>query len=407
VRWRVAGDAVDERRVALLARRAPSRIIATRPAHVLDEAAFGEIHLAPRNTIFNITSEAILSVAEDLTITEVNPAFSRLLGWTEAVAAGQPCRQVLRCRDEWKAPLCDTPRCPLHEAFGSSSATPVRELRWETRSGSPAEVSASFAVQRTGEDARAVIVARDVTLLNAANQMRGNFISMVSHELRTPLHSISGFLEIVLDEQVGPLNERQQEFLKYARVSTQQLAALVEDILFISKADSGQFTLRLGEVDTVELVTQVLHGLQAVAQKARVGLVSQLELDLPAAHGDALRLQQVLTNLLNNAIKFSPQEGTVYLSARTEGDEVLFSVTDEGRGIPREDHARIFERFYQSESAARTRTGGYGLGLAIAKLIVEQHCGRIWVESEPGKGSTFYFTVPIAVGDSGDSSAGA
>lgn len=369
--------------------------VATRPAHVLDEAAHADHAQSPRRTVFAVTSEAIITLDEDFTIREINPAFTAILGWPEHAAAGRRCSDLLRCRDDRRMLLCGTPRCPLHEAFETSGATPVRDLRWETQSGKASEVSASFTVQRSEHHARAVIVARDVTLLNSANRMRANFISMVSHELRTPLNSINGFLEIVLESPVGPLNERQREFLNYARVSTQQLATLVEDILFISKADSGQFTLRLARVRVPKVVDSALQAVQSLAEKAQVPLVAELPSGLPTLRADELRIQQVLTNLLGNAIKFSPAESTVRLHVSVGDAALQFAVSDQGKGITPEDHARIFERFYQSDSNVRNRAGGYGLGLSIAKLIVEQHHGRIWVESEPGEGATFYFTLPL------------
>ena len=120
--------------------------------------------------------------------------------------------------------------------------------------------------------------------------------------------------------------------------------------------------------------------------------------EMPPLRGDELRLQQVFTNLLNNAIKFSPPHETITISVRRTGSQAEFSIDDRGPGVAAEEHARIFERFYQSESGQRARSGGYGLGLAIAKLIVEQHGGRIWIESNPGKGATFYVTLPLADG---------
>lgn len=393
--WAVSDDPAAAERAALLRHLAPALITALRPAHAVDEAMQQEAAHSPRRAVFAMTSEAILTVDEDFTIRETNPAFTKILGWHERAVVGRRCSDILRCRDDRKMLLCGTPRCPLREALDTETATPVRDLNWQTRSGKLCEVSANFTARQSEHDARAVIVARDVTLLNAANRMRANFISMVSHELRTPLNSINGFLEIVLESPVGPLNERQREFLNYARVSTQQLTTLVEDILFISKADSGQFTLRLEQVDVPELVTHVTQTLQAAADRAQVAFELDLAEPLPSLHADGLRLQQVLSNLAGNAIKFSPPEGTVKLSAALRDDgTMLFSVRDQGRGVALEDHARIFERFYQSESSVRNRSGGYGLGLSIAKLIVEQHNGRIWVESTPGEGATFSFTVP-------------
>ena len=396
IHWAAATAKQAEAQSALLHHLAPALVTALRPAHAMDEALQQESTHSPRRTVFAVTSEAILTVNDDFTIRETNPAFTKILGWPERSVVGRRCSDVLRCRDDRKMLLCDTPRCPLREALDSDITTPVRDLSWETRSGKLCEVSASFTAQQAAHDARAVIVARDVTLLNAANRMRANFISMVSHELRTPLNSINGFLEIVLESPVGPLNERQREFLNYARVSTQQLTTLVEDILFISKADSGQFTLRLEQVDVPKLVAQVAQTLQPAADRAQVVLAIELPETLPSLHADGLRVQQVLSNLLGNAIKFSPPDGTVTVSAAMRDEGTLtFSVSDQGRGVELEDHARIFDRFYQSESSVRNRAGGYGLGLSIAKLIVEQHNGRIWVESAPGEGATFSFTLPI------------
>ncbi len=230
----------------------------------------------------------------------------------------------------------------------------------------------------------------------AAQRMQGNLISMISHELRTPLNTISGFLEIVLDGQVGPLNERQQEFLGYVRTGAQQLTTLVEDILFISKADAGQFLLRLGPVEIPVLVESVLTALHGAAERAGVRLEADVAPGLPTIEADGLRVQQVLSNLVNNAIKFTNRGGVARITVRQDGDAILFQVSDTGRGIASRDLKRIFERFYQSDNAGEAQTGGHGLGLAIARLIVEQHHGHIWVESALRRGSTFSFTIPVA-----------
>jgi two-component system phosphate regulon sensor histidine kinase PhoR len=284
----------------------------------------------------------------------------------------------------------------VRQALDSGGELPVTSVSWETISGQRRDVSVSISVNRAPSRSQVVVVARDVTALNAADRMRSNFISMVSHELRTPLNSINGFLEIVAEEQVGPLNERQHEFLGYARQSTLQLTTLVEDILLITKADSGEFKLRWTDVEIARLVSQAAQGQAAAMQKAGVRVAVEVPPHLPTLRADDLRLQQVLNNLLSNAIKFSPTGGEVELTVRQDGDHLLFAVRDAGSGVALEDQARIFDRFYQAENAVRTRGGGYGLGLAIAKLIVEQHGGTIWVVSEPGLGATFCFTLPIA-----------
>jgi signal transduction histidine kinase len=234
-----------------------------------------------------------------------------------------------------------------------------------------------------------------VLAVDAANRARSNFISMFSHELRTPLNAINGFLSIVLDEQVGKLNERQREFLQYAHDSTEQLIMLVQDILLISKADDCQLELQCAALALPDVAAQVLRQVEPVANKAGVTLQSQLSPLLPLVWADAARLQQVFMNLVRNALKFTPSGGAITIHARSVGEMAEVSVADTGCGIALEDQPRVFERFYQAEDALLVKHGGFGLGLTVARMIVEQHGGRIWLQSEPGRGSTFFFTIPL------------
>ncbi|HKS70339.1 MAG TPA: ATP-binding protein [Ktedonobacterales bacterium] len=370
------------------------------PARTLTPNAPAPAPTAPgyegrRHTIFTLSSDAILTIGDDYMVREANPASGAILGWPEAEITGRRCSDLLRCRDAHKLLLCDTPRCPLRQALAAEAPTPPRDLTWETRSHRLCEVSATFTARGTDAQRHAVVVARDVTVLNAANRVRANFVSMVSHELRNPLNSINGFLDIVLEGQTGPLTPKQREFLTYAYKSTQQLTTLVEDVLLLSKADAGHYLLRLAPADMAALAASAVQVSQQAAAKARVNLRVEGVEDVPPVYGDDLRLSQVLNNLLSNAIKFAPEGTTVTISARRVEDEVEIAVTDTGSGVAYDEQARIFERFYQGERGGR-RTGGYGLGLTIAKMLVEQHRGRIWVESEPGVGARFVFTVPVA-----------
>ncbi|HUY78633.1 MAG TPA: ATP-binding protein [Ktedonobacterales bacterium] len=377
--------------------------------------------------MFTQSADAILMLDAGLIIQAANPAFTQLGGWAATQAQGRPCAETFRCRDPRGALLCGSRGCPADEALRAHGSV-ARELRWETRGGQSREVSATFTVARPAVDGAApqvVVVARGgAGATSAANRTQGNLISMISHELRTPLNTINGFLEIVLDGQVGALNERQEEFLGYAQTGARQLMTLVEDILLISKADAGQFSLRLGPVEVAPLIESALTSQRAAAERAQVRLEVSAEPHLPTLQADELRLQQVLTNLISNAIKFTLADGVAQVEARLIDDQderaphgrpgdaqrdrleaargkhrprqsIRFQVRDTGRGIRAADLTRIFERFYQSESGDEARAGGHGLGLAIAKLIVEQHHGRIWAESARGHGSTFSFTIPI------------
>jgi two-component system phosphate regulon sensor histidine kinase PhoR len=303
----------------------------------------------------------------------------------------------LTCQDERGQVLCHTPACPLAQAFALAQAAPYREVFWRAAGNKNKEVSASFAPVPAPGGPRGVIIARDISPLNSANRMRANFISMVSHDLRTPLNSINGFLEIVLDGMVGTLNPKQEEFLAFALTSTRQLMTLVEDVLFISRADSGQFKLRLDTMSILDTIAQCVRNLQAQAQKAQVNLRVALPDDLPTLYADELRLQQVLTNLINNAIKFTPPQGTITIEAGVDRTALRISVRDTGEGVPVEQQARIFERFVQLDADSQGAAGGYGLGLAIARLIVQQHGGRIWVRNAPEGGAIFTFTIPLSL----------
>jgi signal transduction histidine kinase len=173
------------------------------------------------------------------------------------------------------------------------------------------------------------------------------------------------------------------------------LITLVHDILFVSKADTGQFELRCAELGLADLIAQVLRDAGPSAARLDVLLHGRASRRFPKLWADAGRLHQVLMNLIHNALKFTPPGGSIAISARRAGEMAEISVADTGCGVPFEDQPRVFERFYQSENALLVKHGGFGLGLTIAKLIVEQHGGRIWLQSKPEHGSTFHFTIPI------------
>ena len=177
----------------------------------------------------------------------------------------------------------------------------------------------------------------------------------------------------------------------------QQLVSTVEDILLLTRSDSGQFEMKREEVDFELLSRQVVTGLQPQARKASVAINEEILVPSPILFIDPLRMKQVLNNLVINAIKFTPPEGSVTIRVRAYNERfVIISVSDSGYGIPIEDRPHIFERFYQSNHDQQSKMGGYGLGLSIAKLIIEQHGGEISLKSELDKGTTFYFTVPLA-----------
>lgn len=240
-----------------------------------------------------------------------------------------------------------------------------------------------------------IIAFRDVTKEKELERMKDEFVSIVSHELRTPMTSLGGSLSLVLDGTVGEINEDQKELLEIAKNNTTRLIRLINDILDISKIESGKIKMKSDKVSVPEIVRDSLAGIASFSNNYGVSLSSDVEEGIPEFLGDRDRLIQVVTNLLSNAIKFSPRGGTVYLKAWHDDEMLHMSVRDEGIGIPPEYHDKVFEKFQQVDSSAVREKGGTGLGLPICKAIVEEHDGAMWVESEPGKGSTFTFKVPL------------
>ena len=237
-------------------------------------------------------------------------------------------------------------------------------------------------------------------LVRDANRMKANFLSLVTHELRSPLNTINGYLDLLLEGIAGEITEQQQEFIRRARSGSEHLYALLEDLLLASRADAGQLRLNYAPVSLAELVAISIDELEVTALDSDVKLKTDLPADLPLLLADSVRLQQVLRNLLINALRFTPAGGSVTISAhalptsqQSKREMIEVCVCDTGIGIALEYHSHIFERFFQVPRAEGGRTSGQGLGLAIVKLIIELHGGQIRVESAPGKGSSFVFTL--------------
>jgi signal transduction histidine kinase len=230
--------------------------------------------------------------------------------------------------------------------------------------------------------------------LEAASHHKSEFLANMSHELRTPLNAISGFSQVLRKQLYGEINEKQAEYLDDILASARHLESLIDDVLDLSKVEAGQIELQVGPFS---LPAALERGVVIVRERAtkggvRISLSSDPGID--TVFGDERRVRQVIFNLLSNAVKFTPAGGTVDVAVARLDGEVRVSVSDSGPGIATEDQMRIFEEFQQA-AAGKEQREGTGLGLALSKRLVELHGGRIWVESEPGKGSRFVFTLPV------------
>lgn len=238
-----------------------------------------------------------------------------------------------------------------------------------------------------------VLVFRDLTRRREVERMKSEFVSIVSHELRTPLTSIHGSLGLLASGLLGSVSAKGERMLEIAVSNTDRLIRLLNDILDMEKLDSGRIEMHRIQCHAGELIDHAIEVMLPMALNQQIDLSAQKS-DL-LIYADRDRIIQCLTNLLSNAIKFSEPGGAVKIAAHSIGNDARFEVCDNGRGIPEGKKHLIFERFQQGDTSDSRKRGGTGLGLAISRNIVEQHGGKMWVESQLGKGSTFYFTVPL------------
>jgi signal transduction histidine kinase len=230
--------------------------------------------------------------------------------------------------------------------------------------------------------------------LEIANKHKSEFLANMSHELRTPLNAIIGFSEVLLERMFGELNDKQEDYLKDIHTSGKHLLSLINDILDLSKVEAGRMELELGGFDIPSAISNAMTLVRERAQRHAIALGLDVDPVLGEIVADERKFKQIMLNLLTNAVKFTPDGGRVDVSARRDGGDLVVAVADTGIGIAKEDQTAVFEEFKQVGRHYTNKQEGTGLGLTLTRRFVELHGGRIWLESEPGKGSTFSFTIP-------------
>lgn len=222
-------------------------------------------------------------------------------------------------------------------------------------------------------------------------------VSIVAHQLKTPLSVIKGYVEVLLEGDLGETNEKQKEYLSDALENIRRMAKIVNYLLDVSRIEEGRYELKLEKTSLEEITQEVIRNLSSWAKASNCQFVFKKSSLLPRALIDSLKIQQVIENLISNALKYkNPGQGKIEISLKKVGRDVLFSCKDNGIGIPKEDSKKIFTKFYRSEKAVEADPSGTGLGLYINKAIIELNDGKIWVKKNKGPGMTFYFTLPIA-----------
>ncbi|SDU83854.1 PAS domain S-box-containing protein [Microlunatus sagamiharensis] len=347
---------------------------------------------ARTDLLVDSVGEGIYGVDPDGMITFVNPATSRALGYAAADLIGRDAHATFHER----APdggLMPKDQCYIIEAVREGLVSTAEADSYVCADGRmlPVEVTTT---PLTEEDAvvGAVVIFRDVTQRREVDRLKSEFVSMVSHELRTPLTAIQGSLGLISGGALGRLPPAAGRMLEIASISAHRLNRLVDDILDIERIESGVLVLQPGRQQARDVVSAAVEQMQVLATEADVEVsVGPLE---GAVHADPDRAVQTLINLIGNALKFSYPGGLVSVDARTHDDVVEFRVADQGRGIPEDRLERIFNRFEQVDSSDAREQGGFGLGLAISRSLVERSGGRIWATNNAERGATLHFTLP-------------
>ncbi len=274
-----------------------------------------------------------------------------------------------------------------------SIVAPLRSLTTASQAIAAGDLSARAPVQGQDEVAQLADAFNQMAeSLARAEEARRNQTADVAHELRTPLTVIQGTLEAMLDG----VYSADRENLQAALTQTRTLSRLVEDLRLLALADAGQLRLHTAPLDLVPFLREIVEAYRPQAQEQRASLELETPPSLASIEADRDRLAQVMGNLLSNALRYAPEGGHITVRARSEGGEVIVSVADDGPGIPPQELPHLFERFWRGDRARRQATGGSGLGLTIARSLVEAHGGRIWAESVEGQGSTFAFALPVS-----------
>ena len=329
----------------------------------------------------------------------VNPAAEEMLGLSAMVLEGQHLRHMLGLGDmATKRALADQLyaelRSQLEVLNGVVALSDSKSVRLESDRTTLA-VNIAPLIFTLGEPPGLVAAMRDVSREAEVERLKNEFISTVSHELRTPMTSIKGYTDLLFLGMAGGLSDAQRSFLQIIKTNADRLTALVNDILDISRIETGRLRLTIEALDLGKLISQAVTSFREQYRAKGLTLEWQVPKDLPEVRGDAGRVSQVLVNLIANAWQYTPAGGRVTVSAHADDGSVQVDVTDTGIGIAPENLNRVFDRFFRANHSLVQEVEGTGLGLSIVKMFVEMLGGQVWATSEPGAGSTFSFTLPL------------
>jgi len=342
-------------------------------------------------------SEAVIAVDLERNIVLFNKKAEEMTGLNAEAVIGKPINLIIKVYEK-NEEMSVYEYCPIRRDRFEGVVTTMDDIKIvgfnekETR----VNLIASQIKEGVNVNLGCILTLHDVSEEMELERMKIDFVSMAAHELRTPLTSIRGYLSVFMKESEGKFDETQNGFLRRIQIASKQLATLVENLLSVSNIERGALVLDKTSVDMPILVATCVEEFMDRAADKDIGLRFQKpEKEVPVISVDELRISEVICNLIDNAIANTPSGGKVVVTVGLDGNDVITCVTDNGIGIPKDAVAHLFTKFFRVSGKLERGSKGTGLGLYISKAIVEQHGGRVWVESEEGKGSTFSFSLPV------------
>jgi PAS domain S-box-containing protein len=387
--FRTGGGAFSASDRALLAAFADQAAIAVRNAELYQQV--NEERRALLAIIEN-SAEGVMILDAENRVQVLNRVLAHMTGWDEGQARGRPAVEVLVLRDRQGQPL-SLPQVSARRASAVEARAYI-EGDVVRRGGPPLTVgvTATPLYDEAGDLVRTILNVVDITRFRQAEELKSTFVSVVSHELKTPVALIKGYAETLRREDAEWDRDTMQESLDVIAEEADHLTHLIDSLLEASRIQAGGLKLEPTDVYLPRLAEKIVDGFRTQTDAHTFEL--DFDPEFPPVWGDPERLREALSNLVSNAVKYSPNGGTVWVGGRVDATGTTVYVADQGIGIPPEEQDRIFERFHRIETGLHRRTEGTGLGLYLVKAIVEAHGGRVWVESAPGRGSIFMFTLP-------------
>lgn len=385
-RSRGAAFSANDRQV--LASFADQAAIAVHNARLYQQLAREKGRL---NAIIQNSADGVMILDIQRRIRVFNRALEEMTGWTAEEALGRPCSDVLALRDRQGKDICESD-CPLSQTESEERLYVEGDIERTDGSGVTVGITYSPLYDEEGDLVSVIANVRDITRFREAEEMKSTFVSVISHELKSPVSIIKGYADTLRREDAQWDADTMRQGLAVIAEESDRLNRLIDNLLDASRLQASAFKLQLSYVQVDRLAAKVVEEFRTQSDEHMFTL--DFSSDLPPVRGDVERMRQVLINLLSNAIKYSPRGGLIRTGGWADDDWVYVYVADEGIGIPASEQERIFERFYRAESPLTRRTEGAGLGLYLCKEVVEAHGGKIWVQSEPGKGAKFIFRLP-------------